>query len=189
MNRFRAVSHAKVKLSQKVEPTYHAFINDLKEMIEQTKPTIIITPHPIIDTHPDHQQTTLALIDVLKETNHRCKLLLYTNHLKLSETYPIGAMHSSVTLPPNKKEFYFDALYSFELDKELQIDKFFALESIHDLRDSLLFISIKKSFGHLNKMIKRKITGKDKSYYKRAVRANELFFVVESENIEKLLEI
>ena len=38
-------------------------------------------------------------------------------------------------------------------------------------------------------MIKREVTGKDKSYYKRAVRANELYFVVESENIDKLMDI
>ena len=61
---------------------------------------------------------------------------------------------------------------------------------MHDLRDSLIFISIKQSLNHLVNMIKRKLkyTGKDKSYYKRAIRANELFFVVESENINNLLD-
>ncbi len=189
MNNFRKVSHAHIKLPLNVKPIYEAFHHDLQEIITQLKPDIIITPHPAIDSHPDHKQTSLTLFEVLQETHHECKLLLYTNHLQLSESYPLGKMYASVTLPPNKNAFYFDSLYSFALDKELQIDKFFALESIHDLRDSLLFISIKKSLKHLNKMIKRELTGKDKSYYKRAVRANELFFVVESKNIEKLLEI
>ena len=189
MNLFRKVSHANIKLPVHVEPLHSSFTNDLKEIIEQIKPAIIITPHPSIDSHPDHKYTTIALSHVLQETNHNCKLFLYTNHLPISETYPIGKMNSAVTLPPNKKEFYFDSIYSFGLDKDLQIDKFFALESIHDLRDSLIFISIKKSLKHLNKMIKREVTGKDKSYYKRAVRANELFFVMKSENIDKLMDI
>jgi hypothetical protein len=189
INLFRKVSHANIKLPSHVEPLHSSFTNDLKEIIEQIKPTIIITPHPSIDSHPDHKYTTITLSHALQETNHNCKLFLYTNHLELSETYPIGKMNSAVTLPPSKKKFYFDSLYSFGLDKDLQIDKFFALESIHDLRDSLVFISIKKSLKHLNKMIKREVTGKDKSYYKRAVRANELYFVVESENIDKLMDI
>jgi len=189
MNLFRRVSHANLKLSAHVEPLYSSFTHDLKKIIEQTKPNIIITPHPSIDSHPDHKYTTIALSQVLQEMNHNCKLYLYTNHLEFSETYPIGKMNSTVTLPPSKKEFYFDSLYSFGLDKDLQIDKFFALESNHDLRDSLVFISIKKSLKYLNKMIKREVTGKDKSYYKRAIRANELFFVVESKNIDKLMDI
>ena len=95
-------------------------------------------------------------------------------------------MHSSITLPPNKTAFYFDSVYSFDLDISLQSDKFFALEAIHDLRDSLVFISIKKAYKQFNKMFKRVLSGKDKSYYKRAVRANELFFVVESEKLDNL---
>ncbi len=187
INKFRKVSHAKVQLPHLAKPVYSSFLEDLISIITQTKPAIILTPHPTIDRHSDHKYTTLALIDALKATNHSCKLLLYTNHLKLSETYPIGEINSSITLPPNKEDFYFDSIYSSELDYNLQVDKFFALEAMHDLRDSLIFISIKQSIKHLNKMIKRKFFGKDKSYYKRATRANELFFVVESENIDKLL--
>ncbi|MDD2790479.1 MAG: PIG-L family deacetylase [Sulfurimonas sp.] len=189
MQSFRKVSHATIKLTQDVPAIYESFLNDLKEIIIQSKPDYIIAPHPAIDSHPDHKYTTFVLLEALKETQHICKLLLYTNHLKRSETYPIGAMHSSVSLPPNTQEFYFDSLYSFELDRELQIDKFFALESLHDLRDSLIFISLSKEFKHFKKMLKRVLSGKDKSYYKRAVRANELFFVVESENLEKLFDV
>ena len=186
MNLFRKVSHANVKLPLNVEPTYSAFLNDIQEIIDQIKPDIIITPHQEVDSHIDHKYTTLGVAQAIKNLDFRCKLLLYTNHLELSETYPIGKIGSSVSLPPNDKEFYFNSIYSFKLNQELQIDKFFALESMHDLRDSLVFFSIKKAYKHLSKMIKRKLTGKDKSYYKRAIRANELFFVVDSKNIDKL---
>jgi len=187
MNSFRKVSHAKVKLPLEVEPTYDAFLNDLSEIITQIKPDIIITPHPTIDSHQDHKHTTIGLIKAMDSLNFSCKLLLYTNHLELSETYPVGNINSSISLPPNLKEFYFDSLYSFELDEEMQIDKFFALESIHDLRDSLVFFSIKRAFKHLNRLVKRKVTGKDNNYFRRAIRANELFFVVDGKNIDKLV--
>lgn len=185
-NLYRKVSHSDINLPLNIKATYKAFLNDLKEILIQTKPQIILTPHPSIDSNSDHKYTTYALFQAIKETNTICKILLYTNHLELSETYPIGEIHSSISLPPNKNEFYFDGIYSFELDKDTQIDKFFALESLHDLRNSLVFLSIKKAYKHLEKMIKRKITAKDKSYYKRAIRANELFFVVDSNNIDKL---
>jgi len=179
MNHYRRVSHSSIELKPKVKATYKEFLNDLNMILQSTKPDIIITPHTIIDSHPDHRYTTLALLEVLKKSTKKSKLLLYTNHLTLSESYPIGPMNSSITLPPNQKEFYFNSLFSFALEDDLQIDKFFALEAIHDLRDSSLQISVKKAFRHLKRLIKRVIFSKDKSYYRRAIRANELFFVVE----------
>lgn len=189
MNIFRRVAHTDVKLASHVQATYDAFTKDLTQIIEQLQPSLILTAHPIIDSHPDHKQTTIAAMQVIRDLNYKCKFLLYTNHLELSETYPVGKIHSSITLPPNKSDFYFDSLYSFNLDKDLQIDKFFALEAMHDLRNSLVFLSGKYAWKHFSKMFKRELTGKDKSYFKRAMRANELFFVVESENMGKLLEI
>lgn len=186
MNPFRKVSHTDIKLPLHVEAKHDSFMNDLEQILLQIQPAFIITPHPVIDSHEDHKYTTIALVDAIKKTDLTCKLLTYTNHLSLSETYPIGAMHSSITLPPNFDDFAYDGIYSFGLDDDLQTDKFFALEAIHDLRDPLTSISIKKAYRQLNKMIKRALSGKDKSYFKRAVRANELFFVIESENIEKL---
>jgi LmbE family N-acetylglucosaminyl deacetylase len=175
---FRKVSHAKIKLDAKVKPTYDFLLKDMYEIINQLKPTLIITPHPQIDSHLDHQQTTFAIMQALTEQNHHSKILLYTNHLNTSELYPIGDMHSAITLPPNKDRFDFDSIYSFYLDDELQTDKFFALESMHDLKDSTIYISLKSSFKHFKKMLMRKITGKDKSYFRRALRSNELFFIV-----------
>ncbi|MBU0631299.1 PIG-L family deacetylase [bacterium] len=186
MNPFRKVSHADIKLSLRVEAKHGSFMDDLEQILLQKRPDFIITPHPVIDSHEDHKYTTYALIDAMKKTGLTCRLLTYTNHLSLSETYPVGAMHSSVTLPPNFNEFAYDGIYSFPLEDELQTDKFFALEAIHDLRDSRTAISIQKAYRQLNKMVKRKLSGKDKSYFKRAVRANELFFVIESENIDRL---
>ena len=186
MNIFRKVSHSNIKLPEKTKPTYESFLEDIKLVLESVQADIIITPHIDIDSHADHKYTSIAILEVMKNIAYEAKLLLYTNHLSLSETYPIGEIHSSISLPPNRKDFYFDSLYSFHLDKDTQIDKFFALEAIHDLRDSEVFLYINNAYKYLMKMLKRKIIGKDKSYYKRAIRDNELFFVVEKDNIDKL---
>jgi len=186
MNIFRNVSHSDIKLQKSVKVNYESFLNDIGLILESIKPDIIVTSHPEIDSHTDHKYTTSALLESMKNINFEAKLLLYTNHLTLSETYPLGEIYSAITLPPNKKDFYFDSVYSFNLDKDSQIDKFFALEAIHDLRDSEIFLYIKSAYKYLNKVIKRKIIGKDKSYYKRAIRDNELFFVVEKENLTNI---
>ena len=179
---FRKTKHSCIKLPDVTKPTYETFLNDINEIVKQLQPEIIITPHPQIDSHPDHKQTTLTLLEVLKQSNLNPTLLLYTNHLQLSETYPLGNIGSSITLPPNKEDFIFNSIYSFKLDQQNQTDKFFALENIHDLRDSYLQTNIKSIYKHLIKLIKRKITSKDKSYYKRAIRDNELFFVATKED-------
>jgi len=186
MNIFRKVSHSNIRLEKNVIANHSSFLNDIKVILESVKPDIILSSHPEIDSHPDHKYTTLALLESMKAINYKAKLLLYTNHLTLSETYPLGDIYSAITLPPNKKDFYFDSVYSFNLDKDSQIDKFFALEAIHDLRDSEIFLYIKSAYKYLNKVIKRKIIGKDKSYYKRAIRDNELFFVLEKENLTNI---
>ena len=179
-NDFRKVSHATIKLEKMLIPTHTAFISDLQKVIEQLCPDIIVTPHPTIDSHPDHKYTTIGLLESLSQLDYDCKLLMYTNHLNISETYPIGKRSSSVSLPPNQEAFYFNSIYSFHLTAELQVDKFFALESIHDLRDSLVSLSPYKAYSYTLKKVKRILFGKDKSYYQRAIRSQELFFVTDA---------
>jgi len=184
---FRKVSHSNIQLKSSVTPNYSSLKNDLREILLQTKPTIIVSPHPEIDSHPDHKESTYLIAELILEMNLQITLLLYTNHLTTSEIYPFGNMYSPITLPPNFKDFYFDSIYSLPLDKQLQKDKFFAIESMHDLRDSLVQLSIKKAYKFMLKLLKSKLFSKDKSYYRRAVRSNELFFVLQTQDTLKQL--
>jgi len=185
---FRKVSHTHIGLQENPSPTFNNLKKDLKEILLTTKPKIIVTPHPMIDSHPDHKESTYLLIELVLELNLEIKLLLYTNHLNISELYPHGEMGSSITLPPLFQEgLLFDSIFSFELNKHKQRDKYFAIESMHDLRDSLLAISFKKAFKLTQKLFKTRIMTKDKSYFRRAVRANELFFVVQKRDTLELL--
>jgi hypothetical protein len=59
---------------------------------------------------------------------------------------------------------------------------------MHDLRDSLIQLSLKRAWKLTIKLLKSKIISKDKSYFRRAVRANELFFVIShKETLKKIL--
>lgn len=178
INQFRKVDHSKFNLPNKSKSQYSYFYNDIKTIVNELKPDIIITPHPQIDSNPDHRQTTNTLFDILDEEQLSIKLLLYSNHLPTSELYPYGSIFSNISLPPVDKSFHFDSIFSYSLDEDLQKDKFFAIENMHDLRDSLLPLSLKRSYKHFTKMLIKKFYVKDKGYFRRSVRSNELFFVI-----------
>jgi len=102
-------------------------------------------------------------------------------------------MGGIVSLPPNFGEaIYFDSIYSHTLSIDNQKDKIFALEAMNDLRLDTEWRFSKGAIKLAIRNIKRDILGKENSYYRRAVRSNELFFVIEISNIyneEKLNRI
>jgi hypothetical protein len=104
----------------------------------------------------------------------------------LNEYYPYGEMGGTISLPPSfDKKLYFDGIYSHPLSKTKQQDKLFAFEAMHDLRPDTEWRFIKGSIKMALRKIRDKIKGEN-SYYKRALRSNELFFVVNFKNIGKL---
>ncbi len=178
INSFRNVTHTDYNLQSNITATYESLVKDLDTIITSLQPDIIITPHPQIDSHSDHKYTTLFLLDVLETHNCKPQLYLYTNHHIMGESYPLGSIHSAIDLPPSKSLFTLQSICSFPLNKTLQSDKFFALEAHHDLRNPFVFLSVQESYALVVKLIRRKIFSKDKSYFRRAVRENELFFVI-----------
>ena len=120
-------------------------------------------------------------------------LYLYSNHFVLNEHYPYGKSGGTISLPPHfGNAIYFDSIYSHPLSLDKQKDKVFALEAMNDLRldtewrflNGVIEIAVKKSF--------KKILGTESSYFNRAVRSNELFFVVKMndiDNVQKLKRI
>ena len=95
-------------------------------------------------------------------------------------------------MPPNfNPDFYMKSIYSFPLNEEMQSDKLFALEAMHDLRPDMEWNSIKGALKIAAENAKRDILGLDQSYYKRAIRSNELFFIVPVSDIysERKLEL
>ena len=154
------------------ESTWRNLVADLLEELEKTQPDIVVTPHPLLDSHKDHKFTTVALVEALKRWNQHCVLYLYSNHTVGNEAYPFGPRHGLAGLPPMDEHvmhpIYVHGLYSHPLSGEVQKQKLVALEAHHDLR----------AFDLLDGSdVIKPPPGLD--YYRRAGRPNELFFVTD----------
>jgi LmbE family N-acetylglucosaminyl deacetylase len=161
-----------------------SLVADLMALIEATRPEVIVAPHPALDDHTDHQFTTIALLEALQALDDRSTtLLLYTNHHVLAEHYPYGPSTALVTLPPWFGGTRFAGVLSYRLDEAAQLRKLFALEAMHDLRAPPLRLTTGAPTGVLWERLKqaaelvRRDPFGDYSYFRRAVRPNELYFV------------
>ncbi|MCC6694565.1 MAG: PIG-L family deacetylase [Candidatus Hydrogenedentes bacterium] len=160
--------------------SWPALVADLRNLIDTVTPDIIVTPFPPIDRHPDHKYTTLAVLDALQSTQHKPTFLyLYTNHYHASERYPEGDPGSEVSLPPVfESPLTFDSIYAHPLSQNQQRTKVFALDAMMDLRTGLTWIPIRTAMRRLGLLLIKRIIDWNRSYFRRAIRPSELFFVV-----------
>ena len=156
---------------------------------------LVVAPHPFLDAHWDHQFTTVALIEALERVPELGPaLLLYTNHPITREIYPFGPRDGMASLLPwFGEELELESLYSHPLSEEQQRRKLIALEAMHDLRRFEL--GRRTTWGrHFKQLIAatgRSLTpGKppDYSYFRRAGRPNEIFFVLSVEAARAMKE-
>ena len=159
-------------------PTWSNLITDLCDLIDTYRPEIIVTPHPRLDPHPDHVATTQALREALSKTrwSPQC-FLLYANHLRDNDRWPMGPAGGGITLPPAFEDFETESCLKCSMSSEMQIDKAMALGMHHDLRPRL---PIKK---RLRRIVQWALAGRrwpstgENEFFRKAVRSDELFFV------------
>jgi len=153
--------------------------------MREIQPDVIVMPHPLLDDHPDHAFTTLAACEALATAHlDRGQLLLYVNHSPRSSLYPFGQNDGAVPPPPHFGEpVPFRTIFSEPLSTEARELKFLALEAMHDLRT--LPADDPPSWTRLVRTalsaLRGKISGRGRtptSYFRRAVRPNELFFAL-----------
>jgi LmbE family N-acetylglucosaminyl deacetylase len=102
-------------------------VDDMLSVLKKVKPAVVVAPHPQLDTHRDHQFTTVALSEALERWNKRVTLLLYTNHADRNR-YPYGPAGTLMSLPPPPAgNVGFDRVYSHPVPVTLQRAKLFAL--------------------------------------------------------------
>lgn len=185
INTFRKYNVSKLQTYLKGSSSWISLVENIRVLLDTIKPELIITPYPVIDSNSDHKFTTVALLEALKGKNIRNgRLLLYTNHHSKSEFFPFGNSGYGITLPPNFNDsLYFNSIYSIPLSTTIQNDKMFALEAMNDLRLDTEWLNVKGSAKITSEIFLRKILAKDKDYFRRAVRSNELFFVVDINKI------
>jgi LmbE family N-acetylglucosaminyl deacetylase len=184
-NLYRSGAIAELVGNRRAEATWRSLVSDLAAIIAAVTPTVIVAPHPALDAAKDHQYTTLALLEALDAVgDDSAVLLLYTNHHVHSEYFPFGPAGSAVDLPPwlDRSVDYF-GIYAYWLTEGEQMRKLFALEAMHDLRAAPRLPTggpTGRFLGRINAALHDLIRNPldTYSYIRRAVRSNEIFFVV-----------
>jgi len=163
-------------------PTWQGLVDDLVWELKRVRPQVIVTPHPFLDYHADHQYTTIALIEALARWRGACELWLYTNHGTENEAFPLGDRDAMSGLPAwSRQELFFRRIYSHPLTPEEQKLKLVALEAMHDLRE---FDLRERVPPILTEALQRNRQRFD--YFRRGPRPNELFFVATREDAVRL---
>jgi LmbE family N-acetylglucosaminyl deacetylase len=166
--------------------TWRNLVDDLETIVRKVNPAIIVAPHPQLDTHADHQFTTVALAEALARRRQRVTLLLYTNHADRNR-YPYGPAGTIMSLPPPiAQDVPLDRVYSHPVSSDLQRQKLFALESMHDLRSSpsrLYQVEVGSDrVAEPERQGPSAVGGVN--YLRRALRSNELFFVYDETTVK-----
>lgn len=159
-------------------PTWNNLVADLVALIDDFRPEVIVTPHQVLDPHPDHVATTQALREALVRSAARPEhILFYANHLHDNDRWPMGPAGGGVILPPAFDATKAIRLWSISLPPVLQRDKAMALGMHHDLQGPL---PAKK---RLRRFIQKILAGRrwprsgDNEYFRKAVRSREVFWL------------
>lgn len=170
------------------ESKWSHLVEDVLTVLKKVKPVVIAAPHPQLDTHRDHQFTTVALSEALARWDRPVTLLLYTNHADRNR-YPYGPAGTLMSLPPPPEgNVVFDRVYSHPVPPALQRIKLFALESMHDLR-----FSPTRQFQLAREEPRAMSPEKpgpepDITYLRRGPRSNELFYVYDRQSFAQMVE-
>jgi hypothetical protein len=167
--------------------TWENLVADIGEVLRKVKPATIVTPHPQLDSHLDHQFTSVALFQALERWRKPVTLLLYTNHAS-ENRYPAGPAGTLMSLPPPPVDIGLDRVYSHPVSPELQRAKLFAIESMHDIRYSPTR-QYQLALGD-GRSVAPELPGPppDIDYLRRGPRANELYFVYDRDTLRAVME-
>ncbi|MCI8209329.1 GlcNAc-PI de-N-acetylase [Pseudomonas sp. S25] len=158
-------------------PTWHNLLADLRALLLQARPQVLVMPHPAIDPHPDHICAQAAVLEALEGLEWQPEVILgYANHLHDNDRWPMGNAYNGVCLPP-----LFDASlkmipYCLELSVEQQRDKAMALGMMHDLQPPMPFKR------RVRRWLQKVLAGRrwpaegENEFFRKAVRRHELFW-------------
>jgi LmbE family N-acetylglucosaminyl deacetylase len=160
-------------------------VEDLVEVLRKVNPAIVVMPDPRLDAHADHEFASVALDQALEQWQGNPVFLLYTNHTD-NNLYPYGPAGTVVSLPPGELHVRMQKIYSHPTAHALQIRKLFALESMHDLRLSPDEQMTCSSATIEHRPDYPRVPEVD--YFRRAPRANELFYVFDKAGVHGVIQ-
>ncbi len=174
--------------------TWYGLVEELRRLIEKATPTVILCPHPILDSHPDHVFATVALEQAVRGSRGReIRFLLYAVHARDAPVYPFGPRDAVVSLPPwADPEWLAESVYSHALASDMQRAKYFAVATAHDERTHAggERRNIVGVLTALRREVSALLGGTDlrpTSFLRRAPRPNEMFFVVSAEGLSEVV--
>ncbi|HEY2683040.1 MAG TPA: PIG-L family deacetylase [Steroidobacteraceae bacterium] len=183
--RYRRANLGKLVSNASRSNSWQHLVEDLVEVLRKVNPAIVVMPDPRLDAHPDHEFTSVALEQALERWQGSPTFLLYTNHAD-GDHYPYGPAGSVVSLPPSERQVGMQKIYSHPTGHELQIRKLFALDSMHDLRLSPDEQITCSSGAIAHRPDYPRIPEVD--YFRRAPRANELFFLFDKAGVRAVIQ-
>jgi hypothetical protein len=182
---YRRANLSKLVSNASRNNSWQHLVEDLVEVLRKVNPEIVVMPDPRLDTHPDHEFTSVAIGQALQQWQGNPIFLLYTNHTD-NNHYPYGPAGTVVSLPPGEGHISMQKIYSHPTAHALQIRKLFALESMHDLRLSPDEQITCSSVTIAHRPDYPRIPEED--YFRRAPRANELFFVFNKAGVRAAIQ-
>jgi glycosyltransferase involved in cell wall biosynthesis/LmbE family N-acetylglucosaminyl deacetylase len=165
--------------------TWKSMVRDLVHVVTETKPTIVVTPHPWLDSNLDHRYATAAVCEAIESAGLTTgRMYFYCVHNLRSELWPFGPAGTGVALPSLIADdgACRAGFYSHPLSADRQRDKFLALEAMHDIRSiewptaAPLNIAIRRVCEDLRGLA-HGMGRSPTSYLRRALRPDEVFFV------------
>lgn len=160
-------------------PTWNNLLADLRALLLEAKPQVIVLPHPVLDPHPDHVCSQQAVMEALEGLEWQPEVLLgYANHLHDNDRWPMGDTGAGVALPPVTEGDEQWLPYSLSLGDALQCDKAMALGMMHDLQPRP---PLKR---RLRRILQRVLAGRrpspfgENEFFRKAVRRHELLWIV-----------
>jgi LmbE family N-acetylglucosaminyl deacetylase len=158
-------------------PTWNNLLADLRALLLQARPQVLVMPHPAIDPHPDHICAQAAVLEALQGLEWQPQVILgYANHLHDNDRWPMGDAYSGVSLPPVFDPALQLTPYCLQLPVARQRDKAMALGMMHDLQPPMPF---KRK---LRRWLQGLLAGRrwpaegENEFYRKAVRRHELFW-------------
>ncbi|WP_097305853.1 PIG-L deacetylase family protein [Pseudomonas chlororaphis] len=158
-------------------PTWNNLLADLRALLLQARPEVIVLPHPTLDPHPDHICAQQAVLEALQGLEWQPTTLLgYANHLHDNDRWPMGDSGAGIALPPVFDSAQVLRPCSLPLSIEQQRDKAMALGMMHDLQPRAPFKR------RLRRVLQRVLAGRagspygENEFFRKAVRRHELFW-------------
>ncbi len=177
---FRSFNISSLKDSLTGTSNWNSLVQNLQYVLNFYQPDIIVLPHPHMDSHSDHQFSTIGTFQALKNLDIKTgELYFYSNHQLETEFFPFGKTGGTISLPPNfNDDYYFSSIYSNPLSEMEQMEKVLALDAMNDLRPNTEWRFWDKLLKLSYDNFKVTLKGQQNSYFKRAIRSNELFFII-----------